>query len=200
MESGSEPRPYVCDMEQMISLKPGAKSETRMLEDEMHLVGASRPELEAAVAAHPFLIGISPHHIRLLADCAMRSQFTTGQVVFQKGETANRFYLIERGRVALESSAGDEIVRVDEVGPGDLLGWSWIFPPYVWHFDARAIEPTTAIFLYGTILREYCETDPSLGYELFKRMSEVMMRRLQAARAKLSESMQTTLAEKSPAT
>ena len=149
-----------------------------MIEDKMHLVGASRPELEAAVAAHPYLIGISPPHIRLLADCAMRSQFTAGQIIFQKGETANRFYLIERGRVALESSAGDEVVRVDEVGPGDLLGWSWIFPPYVWHFDARAIEPTTAIFLYGTILREYCENDPALGYELFKRMSEVMMRRL----------------------
>ena len=166
-----------------------------MIEDEMHPVGASRPELEAAVAAHPFLIGISPHHIRLLADCAMRSQFTAGQVIFQKGETANRFYLIEDGKVALESSVGDAVVRIDEVGPGDLLGWSWIFSPYVWHFDARAIEPTRAIFLYGTILREYCESDPSLGYELFKRMSEVMMRRLQAARVKLSEAMKTTLGQ-----
>ena len=162
-----------------------------MIEDEMHLVGAKRAELEAAVAAHPFLIGVSPHHIRLLADCAMRSKFTAGQIIFRKGETANRFYLIEHGRVALESSTGDDVVRIDEVGPGDLLGWSWIFPPYVWHFDARAIEPTTAIFLYGTILREYCENDPALGYELFKRMSEVMMRRLQAARVKLSEAMQT---------
>ena len=160
-----------------------------MIEDEMHLVGADRVELEAQVAAHPFLIGISTHHIRLLADCAMRSQFAAGQVIFQKGETANRFYLIERGRVALESSTLGEVVRIDEVGAGDLLGWSWIFPPYVWHFDARAIEPTTAIFLYGTILREYCENDPALGYELFKRMSEVMMRRLQAARVKLSQSM-----------
>ena len=158
-----------------------------MIEDEMHLVGANREELEAAVAAHPFLIGVSPNHVRLLADCAMRSKFSAGQVIFQKGETANRFYLIERGRVALESSTGDDVVRIDEVGPGDLLGWSWIFPPYVWHFDARAIEPTTAIFLYGTILREYCENDPALGYELFKRMSEVMMRRLQGARVRLSE-------------
>ena len=160
-----------------------------MIEDEMHLVGADRAELEAQVAAHPFLIGIGAHHIRLLADCAMRSQFTAGQVIFQKGETANRFYLIERGRVALESSTGGEVIRIEEVGAGDLLGWSWIFPPYVWHFDARAIEPTTAIFLHGTILREYCDSDPALGYELFKRMSEVMMHRLQAARTKFSESM-----------
>ena len=163
-----------------------------MIEDEMHLVGADREEPEAQVATHPFLIGISAPHIRLLADCAMRSQFTAGQIIFQKGETANRFYLIERGRVVLESSMGDDVIRIDEVGPGDLLGWSWIFPPYVWHFDARAIEPTTAIFLYGTILREYCDNDPALGYELFKRMSEVMTRRLQAARGKLSEAMKNT--------
>src|ERR1700675_3717163 len=163
-----------------------------MIEDEMHVVGEDRAALEADVAAHPFLIGISAHHIRLLADCAMRSRFTAGQVIFQKGETANRFYLIEGGRVALESSTGDEVVRIDEVGAGDLLGWSWIFPPYVWHFDARAIEPTRAIFFYGTILREYCDNDPALGYELFKRMSEVMMRRLQAARVKLSEAMKKT--------
>ena len=167
-----------------------------MIEDEMHLVGADRSELEAAVTAHPFFIGMSPPHIRLLADCAMRSQFATGQVIFRKGETANRFYLIEQGRVALESSAGDDVVRIGEVGPGDLLGWSWIFPPYQWHFDARAVEPTTAIFLYGTILREYCEADPALGYELFKRMSEVMMRRLQAAREKLGEAMKNTSRQK----
>jgi CRP-like cAMP-binding protein len=160
-----------------------------MIEDEMHIVGEYHGQLEADVAAHPFLIGIKALHIRLLADCALRSKFAAGQVIFQKGETANRFYLIECGRVALESSTGDEVVRIDEVGAGDLLGWSWIFPPYVWHFDARAIEPTTAIFLYGTILRQYCDNDPALGYELFKRMSEVMMRRLQAARVKLSESM-----------
>jgi CRP/FNR family transcriptional regulator, cyclic AMP receptor protein len=163
-----------------------------MSEDNMHFVGAERAELETQLRAHPFFIGMSESHIRLLADCAMRSQFVAGQIIFQKGETANRFYLIERGRVALESSTGDEVVRIDEVVPGDLLGWSWIFPPYVWHFDARAIEPTTAIFLYGTILREYCDADPTLGYELFKRMSEVMMRRLQAARTKLSESMRKT--------
>jgi CRP/FNR family cyclic AMP-dependent transcriptional regulator len=160
-----------------------------MIGDETPLVGAARAELEAQVAAHPFLLGIRPAHIRLLADCALRVEFRSDQVIFRKGESASRFYLISCGKVALESSTGDDLIRIDEVGAGDLLGWSWIFPPYVWHFDARAIEPTRAIFLYGTILREYCEADPTLGYELFKRMSEVMMRRLQAARVKLSESM-----------
>jgi CRP/FNR family transcriptional regulator, cyclic AMP receptor protein len=148
----------------------------------------SRQQLEADVAAHPFLIGMSEHHIRLLADCAMRTSFEEEQVIFSEGDPANRFYLIERGCVVLESSAGGaKPVVIDEIGDGDLLGWSWLFPPYVWHFAARAAEPTEAIFFYGTVLREYCDKDQSLGFELFKRMSEVMTRRLQSARARLLE-------------
>ncbi len=148
-------------------------------------VAPDRAKLEADVAAHPFLIGMSAHHIHLLADCAMRSHFEAGHIIFREGETANRFYLIERGKVALESSTLGKPVRIEEIGDGDLLGWSWLFPPYAWHFTARALENTIAIFFYGTVLREYSEKDHSLGFELFKRMSAVMLRRLQAARQKL---------------
>jgi CRP-like cAMP-binding protein len=104
----------------------------------------------------------------------------------REGEFANRFYLIESGKVALEAGSdfGEPLV-IETIGPGDLLGWSWMFPPYIWQFTARAVESTMAIFFYGTILREYCEKDHSLGYELFKRMSAVMIKRLQAARKQM---------------
>jgi CRP-like cAMP-binding protein len=138
------------------------------------------------VALHPFLAGMSRTHLALLTDCAIPVYFKKEQIVLQEGEFANRFYLIESGRVVLESGVefGDP-VAIEEIGPGDLLGWSWMFPPYVWHFTARAIESTEAIFFYGTILREYCERAHSLGYELFKRMSPIMLKRLQAAREKM---------------
>jgi CRP/FNR family cyclic AMP-dependent transcriptional regulator len=151
----------------------------------------SRESFEKEVAGHAFLIGIGQQHIRLLADCAMRSHFQAGDVIFQEGEAANRFYLIEHGKVALESSTLGEPVQIEEIHDGDLLGWSWLFPPYAWHFTARALAETDAIFFYGTILREYCEKDHSLGFELFKRMSVVMLRRLQAARQKLISTRQT---------
>ena len=76
---------------------------------------------------------------------------------------------------------------VGTVESGGLLGWSWLFQPYEWQFTARALNETTAIFFYGTVLREHCETDPSLGFELFKRMSEEMVKRLQSARRRLLE-------------
>jgi len=154
-------------------------------------VGPERAALEAQVAAHPFFIGMNAHYIRLLADCAMATGFEKDHVIFRAGESANRFYLIETGEVVLESGevAGDALVTIDTIGAGDLLGWSWIFPPFIWHFTARAVEPTSSIFFYGTILREYCDRDSALGYELFKRMSEVMMRRLQRARDQMIAAM-----------
>lgn len=138
------------------------------------------------VALHPFLAGLNHDQLALLTDCAMPVHFNKGQVIFKEGETANRFYLIESGKVILESSGGlGEPVVIDTIGAGDLLGWSWMFPPYAWRFTARAAEPTHAIFFYGTILREYCERDHSLGFELLKRMAVVMNRRMQAARDKM---------------
>ncbi len=138
------------------------------------------------VALHPFLVGMNQTQLALLTDCAIPVRFEEGQIIFREDEMANRFYLIESGKVVLESTGGvGDLVVIDTIGAGDLLGWSWMFPPYVWHFTARAVERTEVIFFYGTILREYCERDPLLGYELFKRMSAVMVKRLQGARQRM---------------
>jgi len=142
-----------------------------------------RESLSTRIALHPFLAGMNHAQLALLTDCAMATRFQKSQTILREGEFANRFYLIETGHVILESGEGfGDPVIIETIGSGDLLGWSWMFPPYVWNFTARAIERTTAIFFYGTILREYCERDPALGYELFKRITPVMMRRLQRAR------------------
>jgi CRP/FNR family transcriptional regulator, cyclic AMP receptor protein len=138
--------------------------------------------LAIRVALHPFLAGMNHTQLALLTDCAVARHFNTDQTILREGEFANGFYLIETGKVALESetSFGDSIL-IQTIGAGDLLGWSWMFPPYVWQFTARAVEPTTALFFYAAILREFCEKDHSLGYELLKRISSVMVTRLQAA-------------------
>jgi CRP-like cAMP-binding protein len=142
--------------------------------------------LATRVALHPFLAGMNRMQLALLTDCAMAARFEKGETILSEGEFANRCYLIETGKVVLEFGGSfGEPLMIETIGPGDLLGWSWMFPPYTWQFSARAIEPTTAIFFYGTILREYCEKDHSLGYELFKRMSVVMIKRLQAARRQM---------------
>ena len=116
----------------------------------------------------------------------MAEHFPAGELIFREGDPANRFYLIQNGKIALESHARNQRnTLIETIGAGDVLGWSWLFPPYYWHFSARAIEATDVIFIYATPLREECESDHELGYELVKRMAEVMMRRLQAARKQL---------------
>ena len=138
--------------------------------------------LATRVALHPFLAGMNHTQLALLTDCAVSRHFKTNQIILRQGEFANGFYLVETGKVALESLVGfNQSIPLQIVGAGDLLGWSWMFPPYVWQFTARAIDPTNTLFFYAAILREYCEKDHSLGYELLKRISSVIVTRLQAA-------------------
>ena len=142
--------------------------------------------LGALIGAHPLLKGMRPEHLQILTECAMQTRFEPGEWIFREGDVANRFYLILEGEVALESCVKDRgTIFVQAVGAGEVLGWSWLFPPYYWHFDARAVKPTKAIFLYGTRLRERCEGDHDLGYELMKRMADVIIKRLQTTRRQL---------------
>ena len=147
---------------------------------------ASVLSIENVVRNHPFLEGMSPHQHRILSDCALQTRFDKDEILFREGDPANRFYLIQKGSVALESNTKDRgNIRIQTIGSGEVLGWSWLIPPYFWHFDARALEPTEAVFLYGPPLRDECEADHDLGYELFKRISQVMLRRLLATRWQL---------------
>ena len=144
-------------------------------------------DLENDICRNPFLTRMSDRHIRILAAAAYRTHFGEGQVIFHQGETANRFYLIEEGVIELEATLepGECRIVAGTIKPGGVLGWSWLFAPFEWQFTARALNQTTAIFFYGTVLREHCETDPSLGFELFKRMAQEMVKRLQSARRRL---------------
>lgn len=148
---------------------------------------ANSAGLENDIAATPFFAGLSDRHIAVLAACARRTRFKEGQVIFRQGETANRFYLIEDGMVELEAAtkSGGRRIVAGGIGSGGVLGWSWLFPPFEWQFTARTLTETSAIFFYATMLREHCEADPSLGFELFKRMAPVMVNRLQSARMRL---------------
>ena len=102
--------------------------------------------LAMRVALHPFLTGISRTHLALLADCAIATHFEKGQTILRKGEFAKGIYLIENGEVVLESGEeSGEPVMVDTIRAGDSVGWSWMFPPYVWRFTAIAVEPIDAI-------------------------------------------------------
>ncbi|MDD5140292.1 MAG: cyclic nucleotide-binding domain-containing protein [Verrucomicrobiales bacterium] len=142
----------------------------------------------STLAAQPFFRGLSGQQLGLLLNNSMSVEFPAGKSIFREGELANRFYLVIEGEVALESASKekDGIPRlIQTIGAGDVLGWSWLIPPHFWRFDARAVKPTKAIFIYGTRVRELCENDHDLGYELMKRTAEVVIGRLQSTRHQL---------------
>lgn len=141
----------------------------------------------ARLAEHPFFCTMKREHLDQIASCAKEAQFKKGDVIFREKEPANRFYLIEYGKVALESHVpddGETLVQI--LSGGDALGWSWLFPPFVWHFQARVLEPTQAIMIDGAHLLAMCDCDKEFGYELLRRVSQVVIRRLQVTRARLA--------------
>ncbi len=142
--------------------------------------------LNEATISHPFVHGMKPEYLTLLADGAKKVQFKLGELLFREGEPANQFYLIESGKVALEAhEPADGTMLVQTLGAGDVLGWSWLFPPFTWHFQARVIEPTCAITLNGAHLLASAERNREFGYEIMKRVAQVVIQRLQATRKQL---------------
>lgn len=138
------------------------------------------------LAEHPFLEGLGPDLLEVFVSCATHVHYDPGQMIYQEGDEANQFLLIRDGKVAVElfsSERGSLVIQT--VGSGEVLGWSWLFPPYRRRFDVRAVEATEAIALDGVCLRDKAEEDHRLGYELLKRFSKVVVERLQAMRLQL---------------
>jgi CRP-like cAMP-binding protein len=142
--------------------------------------------LENILGEHPFFAGLESYYITLLVSCASNVRFAAGQYILREGEEANEFYLIRQGRVSIEISPpqGKPII-VDTASEGEVLGWSWLLPPYTWKFSARAQTATRAIALDGKCLRTKCEQNHNLGYEVLKRFAQIMSRRLDATRIQL---------------
>jgi CRP-like cAMP-binding protein len=142
--------------------------------------------IETLLQEHPFFAEMEAADIATLAGCARNEQFEAGQTVFREGGEANRFYLIRHGRVALLTHGGNRgWLTVETLHEGDVLGWSWLIPPYRWQFDARATSRTRVTAFDGTCLRATCEADNRLGFDLVKRFAGELTRRTAAARLQL---------------
>ena len=142
--------------------------------------------LEHIIAEHPCFKGLESYYTSLLTGCAKNVRFPEGTYIFKQGEEANEFYLIRSGKVRLELFAPQrKPIIVATLAEGDILGWSWLFPPFVWKFHAHATEQTRAIALDGKCLRTKCEQNHDLGYEFLRRFSQIVVQRLEATRLQL---------------
>jgi CRP-like cAMP-binding protein len=142
--------------------------------------------LERIIREHRFFAGLGEDFCDLVCGCARNVRFESGQYLFHEGQSADQFYLIRQGHVALELAApGRGAIMIQTLAEGEIVGISWLIPPYRWTNDARAIDLVRAIAIDGACLRRKCEVDHDLGYEMMKRFVPILVQRLQATRLQI---------------
>lgn len=129
---------------------------------------------------------IEPAHRSLIAGCGRNRPFVNGEMLMKEGDDANEFFVIRKGRVVLSIHSPERgEMAVETLDEGEIVGLSWLFPPYKVQFDARAMGTVHTIAFDGACLRGKCETDPAMGYGLMKRFAQIMTSRLQATRLRM---------------
>jgi CRP-like cAMP-binding protein len=147
---------------------------------------AAPSALESALRRHPFVHGLADKHVKTLATCATEKRFQKGEYLWRQGDAADVFFLIRDGEISLGIAVpGEGPLHVESVSEGEVLGLSWMLPPYRWHFDARAVETVRGFAFDAARLREHCKMDTQLHYELLVRLMPVISGRLDATRRKL---------------
>jgi CRP-like cAMP-binding protein len=142
--------------------------------------------LDRILREHRFFAGLDEESCGVVCGCAKNVRFEAGEYLFRAGEPADQFYLLRHGRVALEVAApGRGAVTFQTVGEGEIVGVSWLIPPYRWTYDAKAVELVRAIAMDAACLRRKCEADHDLGYEMMKRFVPVLVDRLQTTRLQI---------------
>lgn len=138
------------------------------------------------IRTHRFFSDLDPSFSELISGCARNVRFSANDYLFQESDEASAFFLVRHGRVSLEIKApGRQSMQFMTVGEGEIVGISWLVPPYRWRYDAKALELVRAVALDATCLRQKCEADNRLGYELMKRFVPALAQRLHNTRLQL---------------
>lgn len=152
----------------------------------MPVRGTRLQTLDELIAQSPLFAGLDRAQLELIAGCGRNTRVDAGALLLHEGDPADTFFVVRAGSIALEVHApGREPLRIETLGAGDVVGWSWLFAPYRWQLDGRALEPCSLIAIDGVCLRGKCERDHELGYQLMSRFAANLVDRLQATRFQL---------------
>lgn len=138
------------------------------------------------IAEHPFFENFTVDDLQLISGCGKNQVFQKNEYLAQEKQAADVFYLIRKGRVAICTQIPNrEKQIIQTIQDNEIFGWSWLFPPYQWMFDAIALDTTHCIVLNGKCLRDKLDQNPELGYRLMKQFSLMIIKRLNATRLQL---------------
>ena len=146
----------------------------------------NKQSIEDYLSTHTFFSGLNDNFMKFLLNATTELQIKRGEVLFQQGGNADKFFLLRNGQVSIQVPALEgPALDIQTLGENQILGWSWLIPPYRWNFLARAVEDSDLLEFDGNAILARCEEDPEFGYELFKRFASLMSERLDAARQKM---------------
>ena len=135
---------------------------------------------------HPFFAGLDPTLVHEMVAKAEERSYDVGEMLVREGRPAEEFFLVQEGKVALEVGSADrEAITVETIGRGELLGWSWLVPPYRWRFDARATKPTQVIAINAAAARYALAAHPATAYQFLLKFLPVIAERLENTRVQL---------------
>jgi len=142
--------------------------------------------LEPILKKHPFFRDLDQEYLDFIVGCASNVVFKEGEIIMREQEPADKFFLIREGLVAIDIPISEvRVITIQTIGDGDIVGWSWLIPPYKYRFNCRIVKDTRAIVLDGKCLREKCEKNHNMGYELLKRLASVFTDRLESTRKQI---------------
>ncbi len=142
--------------------------------------------LKRFLLEHAFFEGIEPHLLDIIVGCASNAMFKKGEVILREGDEANAFYVIRSGKVGIEIPyPGHGSMLIQTLGEGEVFGWEWLIPPHRWYLGARALEDAKVLVFNGACLREKCEENKDMGYEMMRRFSRIITQRLHSARKQI---------------
>ncbi|MFF4572454.1 cyclic nucleotide-binding domain-containing protein [Streptomyces sp. NPDC001410] len=125
-------------------------------------------------------------HRERLMRVAREVSFAAGTRLFEEGRRADHFWIVRTGSVALDLRVpGRRPAVIESLGHGELVGWSWHFPPYIWHLGAEATSPVRAWEFDAETVREMCAADPGFGRAVAVWVGRVAAQRLPASRVRL---------------
>uniref|UniRef100_A0A832MKZ8 Cyclic nucleotide-binding domain-containing protein n=1 Tax=Eiseniibacteriota bacterium TaxID=2212470 RepID=A0A832MKZ8_UNCEI len=137
--------------------------------------------LEPILAEVEFFRGMKQEHLALVAGCAQNVRYDRGEFAGRVGDPADKFWVVREGRMALELHTPNRgAITIATMTEGDVVGFSWLLPPYQLRFDVHVLQPTRALMFDGACLRGKCVADPSLGLDLYQRVTRIIAERLEA--------------------
>ena len=148
----------------------------------------NKQSIEDYLSTHAFFSGLDENFMQFVSNSATEKQVRKGDILFRQGERADKFFLLRQGQISIQVPAlVGPALEIQHLGEDQILGWSWLIPPYRWHFLARAVEDSDLLEFDGSAILAHCEEDPKFGYDLFKHFAALMSERLEVARQKMMD-------------